>query len=383
MPLEESPLEEPIIPMLHPAPYMGPQMIPSMMYPLSSHITEVPVTMNQCNPVPVMAPYGHMPYYYTPIPSPYVIPTPVYAPLKHPGSLPINGYPPIPQYRYPAVPTGQLIELDAYENGDKYINNIEERSHRKSRSQADHPTRYTVKSGFSDISSSSIPRSDTQPALSKAREDGMGTYESWDYVFRNLSSKDRDERGRFSPSLDRDSRTLDRFDRDERRSKYQPATLDLEDGLQALNLDRSYDDELYRTAKVNENLMRMKQESEMKKAKQLAKKQAGEERQRKKNIAPEGNPICEDLINTKIPQDKIRLLSKKDVKDRKEVIKQQSSLINGSSKPSPAEGKKVRKPSKSSADLDRPVKLKSVENGVGDVVIVPKSAPGNYYYEFY
>ncbi|XP_075981171.1 PUB and ZnF_RBZ domain-containing protein tamozhennic [Anticarsia gemmatalis] len=341
-------------------PYMMPQgMMPQVMYP---HLhPDVPVTMPHCSTVPMMTPYG-VPYYY-PVQSPYMIPTPVYAPIKHAATVPVNGYPPMPQYRYPSVPTAQLIELDTpsvYENGKFERYKDEERSHRKSRPLESSRRNSTSKSGLSDVTLPSLPRSDTQPALSKAREDGMGTYESWDYVFRNLSSKEQEpeSRSRFSPSLDRDSRTLDRLDREERRAKYQPTTLDLEDGLQALNLDRSYDDEVYRTAKVNE-IMRMKQEQELKRARHLAKKQI-DERKSKKHVEPVGNPKADALITPKVAADKVKLLSKKDIRDRKEVIKQQNS-VNGSSS-NTAEVKKVKKPSKP-IEVDK-TKSKPVENGV-------------------
>lgn len=340
------PIEEPITP-IHPQ-YMVPNMLPPhMMYPVPQHIPEMAIP----NPVPMMTPYG-VPYYY-PVQAPYMIPTPVYAPIKHANTVPVNGYPPMPQYRYPTVPTAQLIELDSpsvYENG-KYGHREEERHRKKGESSRRNST---SKSGFSDVSLPSLPRSDTQPALSKAKEDGMGTYESWDYVFRNLSSKhEESDRSRFSPSLDRDSRTLDRLDREERRTKYQPTTLDLEDGLQALNLDRSYDDEMYRTAKVNENLMRLKAEQESKKTKQSKK-------ETKKKIEPVGNPKSDALITTKVAPDKVKLLTKKDIRDRKDVIKQQNS-VNGSVS-NAVEVKKVKKPVKLVAvEAEKP--KKPVENG--------------------
>ncbi|XP_046970161.1 uncharacterized protein LOC124537377 [Vanessa cardui] len=354
------PVEEPVQPIINP--YMLPSMVPShMMYPMPHMNPDIPVTVPQCNPVSMMTPYGAVPYYY-PVQAPYMIPTPVYAPIKHATTVPVNGYP-VPQYRYPTVPTAQLIELEApsvYENG-KFDRHQEERSHRKSKYAEG--SKRTSRSGFSDVSLPSLPRSDTQPTLSKAKEDGMGTYESWDYVFRNLSSKnqDGDSRSGFSQSLDRDSRTLDRLDREERRSKYQPTTLDLEDGLQALHLDRSYDEEVYRTAKVNENLMRLKLEQEQKRAKQLAKKQI-EEKKPKKTLEPIGNPKADGLVTPKTAPDKVKLLTKKEIKDRKDVIKQQNN-VNGSV-PNTAEVKKVKKPTRLvAAEVDK-MKSKPTENGV-------------------
>ncbi|XP_047997317.1 protein tamozhennic [Leguminivora glycinivorella] len=326
-----------------------PYMLPPMMYPDMTNVPNMAMP-----PVPMMT--YPVPYFY-PVQAPYMIPTPMYAPIKHANNVPVNGYP--PQYRYPAVPTAQLIELDSpsiYENG-KYDRHRDDDRHKKRLESSRRNS--TSKSGFSDVSLPSLPRSDTQPALSKAREDGMGTYESWDYVFRNLSSKDQEgdstSRSRFSPSLDRDSRTLDRLDREERRAKYQPTTLDLEDGLQALNLDRSYDEEMYRTAKVNENLMRLKLEQEQKRAKQL-KKQAED---KKRKSEPVGNPKADALITPKVAPDKVRLLTKKDVKDRKEVIKQQNS-VNGSV--TSVEVKKVKKPVR---PVEEKPRSKPYENGHG------------------
>lgn len=262
-----------------------------------------------------------------------MIPTPVYPPIKHATTVAVNGYP--PQYRYPSVPTGQLIELEAasvYENEHLRHRKRPESSRRNS----------TSKSGFSDVTLPSLPRSDTQPTLSKAREDGMGTYESWDYVFRNLSSKDEDARSGYSPSVDRDSRTLDRFNKTQ-RSRYQPTTLDLEDGLQALSLD-------HRVEELKKDL---------KKAKQMTKKISVEEKkeQPKRQIEPIANPTADALITPKIAPDKVKLLTKKDVKDRKEVIKQQNSVNGGT-----ADVKKVRKPVKLvAAEVERP--RRPSENG--------------------
>ena len=348
-----------------------PNMVPPhMMYTMNPDIQTVP----QCNPVPMMPPYGPVPYYY-PVQTPYMIPTPVYAPIKHATTIQVNGYP-MPPYRYPAVPTAQLIELEApslYENGK--FDRHEEKSYRKN-VQKRHS-----RSGFSDASVPSLPRSDTQPTLSKAKEDGMGTYESWDYVFRNLSSKeqDGDSRSGFSQSLDRDSRTLDRLDREERRSKYQPTTLDLEDGLQALNLDRTYDEHLFRTAKVNESLMRLKLEQEQKKAKQLAKKYSDEKRP-KKPLEPIGNPKADGLVTQKVAPDKVKLLTKKEIKDRKEIIKQQNSVNGSGSVSNTAEVKKVKKPSRLVAvEVDK-AKNKPIENGVHKSGHSSRSTVGKFFY---
>ncbi|KAI5636084.1 hypothetical protein NE865_11183 [Phthorimaea operculella] len=338
---DDTPIEDPITPMVHP--YMVPQnMVPPIMYPIPHpEVTQVPM----------MTPYG-VPYYY-PVQAPYMIPTPVFAPIKQANNIPLNGYPQVPQYRYPTVPTGQLIELETpsvYENGKHYK---EEDRHRRRHGESSRKDS-TSKSNFSDISLPSIPRSDTQPALSKAKEDGMGTYESWDYVFRNLSSKnDEGDKNRYSPSFD--SRTLDRLDRDERRSKYQPTTLDLEDGLRAMNLDRTSDEDAYRTAKVNENLMKLKLEQEKKARLKNAKIDV-----KRKIEKPEPVVVNADaLVTAKVAADKVKLLSKKEIKDRKEVIRQQST--NGGP-PSAAEVRKLKKPAKLLAEVE---KNKPMQNGHG------------------
>lgn len=283
----------------------------------------------QCSTVPVMTQY--LPYYY-PVQAPYMIPTPVYPTIKHANNIPLNGYP--PQYRYPQVPTGQLIELDSpavYENNEDKHRKRSESSRRNSTSK-------------SDVTLPSLPRSDTQPALSKAREDGMGTYESWDYVFRNLSSKDQEpERSRYSPSIDRDSRTLDRLEK-VHKNRTQPTTLDLEDGLRALSLD-------HRVEELKKDL---------KKSRQMVKKIQVEEKRSKKQIEPVGNPKADALVTPKVAPDKVKLLTKKDIKDRKDVIKQQTSL-NGTV--SSAEVKKVKKPAKLVASEVEPNKIRPMENG--------------------
>ncbi|XP_053615136.1 protein tamozhennic isoform X3 [Plodia interpunctella] len=187
---EEMPLEDPITPMIHPS-YMVPTpnvLPPQMVYP---HMhPDIPVTVT--NPVPIM-PYG-VPYYY-PVHAPYMIPTPVYAPIKHATNVPINGYPPIPQYRYPAVPTGQLIELDSpYENGSKD-------DRRRSRQESSRRNS-TSKSNFSDVTLPSLPRSDTQPALSKAKEDGMApssSQQNYDLKAQLVVSLDEPDSVRRSP----------------------------------------------------------------------------------------------------------------------------------------------------------------------------------------
>lgn len=234
------------------------------------------------------------------------------------------------------MPTAQLIEL---ESSSLYENNVDER-HKK----LEHSRRNsTSKSGFSDVTLPSLPRSDTQPALSKAREDGMGTYESWDYVFRNLSSKDQDDdRERYSPSLDRDSRTLDRLDK-AHKSRHQPTTLDLEDGLHALSLD-------HRVEELKKDL---------KKSKPITKRLQVEDKRTKRQIEPVGNPKADGLITPKVAPDKVKLLSKKEIKDRKDVVKQQNS-INGTMT---SEVKKVKSVKKLSVSETEKPRSRPIENG--------------------
>ncbi|XP_022128485.2 uncharacterized protein LOC111002630 [Pieris rapae] len=271
-------------------------------------------------------PYA-VPYYFPLRPS-YALPPPLYAPANSGPNDAIDGSIP----RRPVVPTARLIEYDS------------ERDEKRSR-RVDGPS-----------------RSESRPAL-KAREDGTGTYESWDYVFRNLSSKDREGDGGscFSQSSDRDSRTLDRLERDDRR-KYRPTTLDLEDGLRALDLDRSHDEEASRTAKVNESLMRLKREQESKRVKRRPEERTPEvrkpEERRPKKTEYIGNPSADGLVTPKVAPDKVKLLSKREIKDRKEVLK-----LTVTGQVSSAEVKKLKRTAKSAA-AEAEKTRKPSENGV-------------------
>ncbi|XP_045522306.1 uncharacterized protein LOC123712943 isoform X1 [Pieris brassicae] len=274
-------------------------------------------------------PYA-VPYYFPLRPS-YAVPPPLYAPANPAPNDAVDGS--TPRRPCPLVPTARLIEYDS------------ERDERRNR-RVDGPS-----------------RSDSRPAL-KAREDGTGTYESWDYVFRNLSSKDRggDGGSGFSQSSDRDSRTLDRLERDDRR-KYRPTTMDLEDGLRALDLDRSHDEEASRTAKVNESLMRLKREQESKRVKRRTEERTPEVRKPEEIRKTEfiGNPSADGLVTPKVAPDKVKLLSKKEIKDRKEVLKQ---MVNG--QVSNVEVKKLKRPIKSgAAEVEKA--RKPSENGVHEV----------------
>lgn len=357
--------------------------------------------MNQCAPIPG--------YYYNPVPpQQYVMQAPLaaYGPVRQATTLPLaNGYHcpqlPVPQSTYyPTVPTGQLIELDIpnyppnnhshhacpnmsspkqtikpdrkrLDNGrDPHFkihhsgsmdskNNVNQltaahnssKNHDSSFENQENARRNSAPRSSASYTSDhnfSIPRSDTQPSLSKAREDGMGTFESWDYVFRNLESqgynKDLGERGNIlSPPLERDSKTLGRVgSRDPKR--YMQTTMDLEDGLHAIRLEKDTDEEMYRTAKTNETLLKLKQENEAKVAKAHTRRHilADEKDKRKSNsydmsVSPSKDPND----HFKVVNDKVRLISKEDAKEKKEMDK--NTYPNGTNTARISDTRKVKK----------------------------------------
>lgn len=366
----------------------------TMHHNINGSIHRSPFEINQmygCNAMPPMNHFGsNHGYYCNPMPShPYVMQAPhtTYGPVRQASTLPlVNGYhcAPMAQPAYCSnVPTGQLIELEApgYTNNrmhnccpnlqmsspkhvyhtvdrvksdsvqnskdyhfkhydsDFVKNNINYVS--KKLSDMDCEIHDSIRRNSAPRSSMSnasdhfqtLPRSDTQPSLSKAREDGMGTFESWDYVFRNLESqgysKDLGDRGNvLSPPLDRDSKTLGRLSgRDSK--KYQPTTMDLEDALRAMSLEKSSDEEVFRTAKINETLQKIKQESDAKAAKTNYKKQTvNEERERRKIISHDITSVS-PVRDVKIT-DKTRLIPKEESREKKEMDKE--IYVNGNAK---------------------------------------------------
>lgn len=360
-------------------------------------------------------------YYCNPMPGhSYVMQTPhnPYGPVRHASTLPLsNGYhcPTIPQPAYcPNVPTGQLIELETpnYTNNNRIMpshnccsnlqisspkhyhsndrmkcdnisnsrdhhlknyndvdvskNNIN--YHNKKLNDVDCEIHDNIRRNSaprSSLSNSSdhfqtLPRSDTQPSLSKAREDGMGTFESWDYVFRNLESqgysKDLGDRGNvLSPPLDRDSKTLGRTSvRDAK--KYQQTTMDLEDALRAISLEKSSDEEVFRTAKINETLQKIKLENDAKAAKTHSKKHTlNDERDKRKPNTYE-NPSVSPIRDLKV-SDKTRLISKEDTKDKKEMDKE--VYVNGHVKMNDSRKSKKSIVKCLSSEVDKNLKKKS------------------------
>lgn len=341
--------------------------------------------MNQCTPIPA--------YYYHPMPpQQYLIQAPpaAYGPVRQANTLPLaNGYhcPPVP---CPTVPTAQLIELDIpsyppnnhshhacpsmsspkqtikpdrkrldnHSGSMDSKNNVNHltahnsnKNHDLSFENQENARRNSAPRSSASYTSDhnlSIPRSDTQPSLSKAREDGMGTFESWDYVFRNLESqgynKDLGERGNIlSPPLERDSKTLGRVgSRDPKR--YTQTTMDLEDGLHAIRLEKDTDEEMYRTAKTNETLLKIKQENEAKAAKAHTRRHilADEKDKRKSNsyemsVSPSKDPND----HFKVVNDKVRLISKEDAKEKKEIDK--NTYLNGTNPARISDTRKLKK----------------------------------------
>lgn len=385
-PQQPSSPEEQLVPPLMPAQYVTPHMVsPNMIYSIeqippvmgqSMPKTGLELNSNPCPYSPMAVPNPYSGFFYAPIqPHPYMM-QPMYGPIKHVATMPINGYHCMTNglqtpYGCPAVPTAQLIELDqpsAY-NGSTHRTNgtcktivhhvkdttqdahkhyrggssdgepklhyaVTSKSHNVYNENQENIRRNSTLKSSQEGHAPSIPRSDTQPSLSKAKEDGMGTFESWDYVFRNLESqnhsRDGGSRGRVvSPHLDRDSKTLDRTGRDDRKGRYHQTTMDLEDALHAMSLDKMNDEEIFRTAKINEALMKYKLDSEAKQAKANAKKQilADERDKRKSSVYDSGSsPPREILYATRQPIDKVRLISKEDARDKKDMQKQ---LLNG------------------------------------------------------
>lgn len=348
--------------------------------------------MNQCTPMPG--------YYYNPISAQqYLMQAPLaaYGPVRQATTLPLaNGYhcAPVPQPTYcPTVPTAQLIELDipsypsnhshhacpnmsspkqtikpdrkrldnglkihhsgsmdsknnvshlmAAHNSKNHDSSFENQENARRNSAPRSSASYTSDHNFS------IPRSDTQPSLSKAREDGTGTYESWDYVYRNLESqgynKDLGERGNIlSPPLERDSKTLGRVGSSYPK-RYIPTTMDLEDGLHAIRLEKDTDEEMYRTAKTNETLLKIKQENEAKAAKAHTRRHilADEKDKRKSNsyemsVSPSKDPNDHFIV----VNDKVKLISKEDAKEKKEIDK---NYLNGTNTARISDTRKAKK----------------------------------------
>lgn len=197
--------------------HIGHSHLPSQVYgsvPITSHV--------QC---PGQCIYGN-PYYnystYAPVVPAhnyprYSVPYPICPPKACNGYCYPNGCVPPPAYVCP-VPTGQLIELDGAQNGM-----YDTPDGVKLRQQQDYLESHKQLAKSTNLDSLT---------LSKSKEDGAGTFESWDYVYRNLESqgysKDLGERGDVLAS-DTRKRNL----RDNKRTK---PSIELEDAFNSLNL---------------------------------------------------------------------------------------------------------------------------------------------------
>lgn len=185
----------------------------------------VPIT-SHVQPCPGQCVYGN-PYYnystYAPVVSSHnfprygSVPYPICPPKACNGYCYPNGCVPPPAYVCP-VPTGQLIELDGAQNGM-----YDTTDGVKMRQQQDYLESHKQLAKSTNLDSLT---------LSKSKEDGAGTFESWDYVYRNLESqgysKDLGERG--------DVLQTDIRKRNIRDNKKTKPSIELEDAFNGLNL---------------------------------------------------------------------------------------------------------------------------------------------------
>lgn len=193
-----------------------------------SHLPQYVSLTSHVQPCPTQCIYGN-PYYnystYAPVVPANHFPRygnmsyPVCPPKSCNGYCYPNGCVPTPTYVCP-VPTGQLIELEgqngAYDTPDGITKAMRQHDYLESHKQL-------AKSTNLD-----------SLTLSKSKEDGAGTFESWDYVYRNLESqgynKDLGERG------DLLQETRKKNLRDNKKTK---PSIELEDAFNTLNLNVS------------------------------------------------------------------------------------------------------------------------------------------------
>lgn len=194
---------------------IGHSHLPNQYVPITSHV-------QPCQPQCI---YGN-PYYnystYAPVvpanhfPRYGGIPYPVCAPKTCNGYCYPNGCVP-PSYVCP-VPTGQLIEFEGNQNG---VYDTPDGIVKSMKQQQDYLESHKQLAKSTNLDSLT---------LSKSKEDGTGTFESWDYVYRNLESqgynKDLGERGDL---LQEKKKTL----RDIRKTK---PSIELEDAFNSFNL---------------------------------------------------------------------------------------------------------------------------------------------------
>lgn len=184
--------------------------------PISSHVQSCATQCIYGNPyynystyAPVV-PANHFPR--------YGLPYPMCPPKSCNGYCYPNGCVPPPVYACP-VPTGQLIELDGSQNG---VYDTPDGVPKPTRQQ-DYLESHKQLAKSTNLDSLT---------LSKSKEDGAGTFESWDYVYRNLESqgysKDLGERGDVLQSESR---------KKVRDSKKNKPSIELEDAFNTLNLN--------------------------------------------------------------------------------------------------------------------------------------------------
>jgi len=272
--------------------------VPTTVHPAYHHISGLhhPVLKSQ----DLYPTNGHHPHHH--------YPTPITVP-----ALPLqNGYsvssqlPSAPAQTFTCpVPTGQLIELDnaaplqssssetqqtysATESASSVLiprlvrhhgstqhqqtatlrkNNERQQDSYRQEAQQPHPCNYNT----------ILQKVESQPLTSgKAKEDGTGTFESWDYVFRNLESqgysKDLGERPDIlSPSPERMTGNslshrnhLEDVRNSRQHQKQQPAVKDLEETLMELRLEEFHKalSVEHRPLKINEALQKIRMESD-------------------------------------------------------------------------------------------------------------------------
>lgn len=237
------------------------------------HYTAPPITSVQC---PAQCIYSTNPYYnystYAPAPQNSYPPRYGAVPTYHSvppmqctakQQIPCNGYcypngcvpPPHQQQQQPTymcpVPTGQLIELDNPQNG-LYDVTVTDSSTSAIAAKRQHDQ---LVDAHKQLAKSTNLDSLT---LSKSKEDGAGTFESWDYVYRNLESqgynKDLGER----PDVLQQSAET-RRKHSLRETKKSKPSIELEDEFNNLNLNTTA--QLQQPMKINEAMKMLKEET--------------------------------------------------------------------------------------------------------------------------
>lgn len=270
--------------------------VPAVVHPAYHHISGLhhPVLKSQ----DLYPTNGHRPHHHYSAPT-VVNPVPLQNGYSVSAHLPSAPPPPVQNFSCP-VPTGQLIELDvgvppnssssetqhtysatdsassvliprAVHHGSSQhpaatLRKNIEREHDNHRQGVQHPHPHSY--------STSLEIVESQPLTSgKAKEDGTGTYESWDYVFRNLESQgySKDLGARpdiLSPSPERmaaNSILHKNHLEDVRNSRHhQSAVKDLEETLMELRLEEFHKALPIerRPLKINEALQKIRMETD-------------------------------------------------------------------------------------------------------------------------